>query len=395
MSGIKRFFITLLVLTGLVLSIKLMFIYLAVNFNPNAAPSFCNINEFINCDGVAQTDSARFLGIPMALWGIFLYLFLLFLTFVDKIQKLPLLGFLKIFKNHSAYIASIGVLTFFTSAALASISIFKLNMVCYLCFITYFINITIGFIARNPEKGFVGDIITSFKDFFDAIKNIGYAIAFLCCCVLFGVFVFAINKYEIFKPTVISPQAMINSYRATGNILGSEEATVIVNLYTDFYCSHCRIQNAMMHKAAKEMSNILVIHHDFPLDRDCNPVIKGRLNPNSCISAKYSMAAGEQDKLWDMIDLLFEKQPESEAAILKLAKSIKGLDVEKLQADAYSEDIAKKLQYSIQSANEQNISATPTMIINGQVYTGSMLYEDLTNILLDNGAKLKVFSLEK
>lgn len=396
MSVFKRFFITLLAILGLALSVKLMGIYMDVNFNPQAQPSFCNVNEFINCDGVAQTDSAIFLGIPMALWGIFLYLFLLFMTFVDKIQKLPLLGFLKIFKNNSSYIASIGVFTFFTSAILASISIFKLNMVCYLCFITYFINITIGFLARTPKKGFVYDIKTSFEDFFAAIKNLGYAFAFALCCCVFACFVIYVNKSNIFTPTVhpkkeLSTKALISKYKVSGNILGNENGTVVVNIYTDYYCGHCKKQNALLHKAAKEMTNILVIHHDFPLSAECNSKFaKGSLDKNSCLAAQYSLAAQEQDKLWDMADLLFENQPKNEEEIIALAKKIKGLDIEKLKQDAHSEKNVEKLKSNINSANRQAISAVPTMVINGQVHTGSMSYEELVNILLDSGAKIKI-----
>ena len=87
MSGIKRLAYFLLMLIGLVLSVKLFDIYMNMNFNPNALPSFCNINSYVDCDGVAKTVHSRFLGLPLALWGIFLYLFFMFLTFVDKLKK--------------------------------------------------------------------------------------------------------------------------------------------------------------------------------------------------------------------------------------------------------------------------------------------------------------------
>ena len=142
-----------------------------MNFNPYAEASFCNINSYIDCDGVAKTAHSRFLGIPLALWGIFLYLFFIFLLFVDKLKQLPFLGFLKVFKNPPAYIATIGAFSFLFSMFLAFISIFEIEKICILCFVTYFINLSIGLISRNKELGFWGDLKTSFKDFYDAIKS--------------------------------------------------------------------------------------------------------------------------------------------------------------------------------------------------------------------------------
>ena len=69
----KTLWLAFWALIGLVLSIKLTIIYFTVNFVPDAMPSFCAINDVINCDEVAKTTFAQFLGIPLALYGVFLY----------------------------------------------------------------------------------------------------------------------------------------------------------------------------------------------------------------------------------------------------------------------------------------------------------------------------------
>ena len=44
--------------------------------------------EIINGDGVAKTTHSQFLGIPLAYWGMFMYLLLAFLLVVDKLKKI-------------------------------------------------------------------------------------------------------------------------------------------------------------------------------------------------------------------------------------------------------------------------------------------------------------------
>ena len=100
-----------------------MFLYiLKENFIAGAAPSFCNINSVIDCDGVARTPYALVFGIPLAIWGTILYLVLLFLTYVDKINEKLNFEILKVFKNPESYIAVLGLFSFCCSMVLASIS---------------------------------------------------------------------------------------------------------------------------------------------------------------------------------------------------------------------------------------------------------------------------------
>ena len=88
MNKTQRISTTLLSLIGLALSIELCIVFYNANFAQNAAPSICAINEMFDCDSVAKTSYSQFLGIPLALWGVCLYLFFLFMTYVDKIQNI-------------------------------------------------------------------------------------------------------------------------------------------------------------------------------------------------------------------------------------------------------------------------------------------------------------------
>ena len=89
----KTLIIALLLLIGILVTIDLAYIYYQANFNAHALPSFCSVNDFIDCDGVAKTLESQFLGVPLAYWGLFLYSFMAMLLAVDLVKKVPFLKF--------------------------------------------------------------------------------------------------------------------------------------------------------------------------------------------------------------------------------------------------------------------------------------------------------------
>ena len=142
------------------------------------------VNDFIDCDGAAKTDTAQFLGIPLAYWGIFFYIVVLFLTFVDKLKNIKLFKFLEVFKNPLAYIACLGLISFIVSMVLASISLFVIHKLCILCVLTYFIDLIISLFAVDFKvKNFLDAIKTTFVDFVDGAKK--YFKTFLVLLLLF------------------------------------------------------------------------------------------------------------------------------------------------------------------------------------------------------------------
>lgn len=399
MSLIKRTMLTILALIGFLTSIKLSLIYIDANFNPYALSSFCSINDLIDCDGVAKTPHSQFFGIPLAFWGLFLYFIFLFFTFVDKIEKIEIKGFkifafLEVFKHPQSYICALGLISFFLSMILAGVSIFEIHKICILCFFTYILNFAIGLIAKPAGESYLTVFKTSFLDFIDALKVKKYAIAF-SVLVLAAVSVLAYTTIS----SVLAPQVKLKKeleyyskpnggeYKTSGNTLGDKNATLVVHEYTDYQCPFCFVVNTMMHRAVSELSNLKVVHHNLPLDNECNKSLgKTQMHEGSCMLSKYSIAAGYQGKYWDMNELLFDKELRTEDEILKAAKGLK-LNVEKLKEDAHSQETADKLQKEISTAATLGIDGTPALRINMETQIGLMPYEELKAKLIKAGAK--------
>ena len=387
----KRFSIQILSIIGIAITIKLAFIYYVANYQQYALSSFCSINEFIDCDGAAKSTLSQFWGIPLAYWGLFFYLTVLFLTFVDKLKNIKLLGFLKVFKNPMNYIGCIGLIAFAISMVLAGMSIFKINKLCILCLITYFIDLAIALTAVSCNVKQLGlSIKNTVLDFIDGAKTypktfiilLIMVTSFLCYSGITDNFVPHVKRY---KNLMKYRNIKYNPYRVSGNELGDKDAKVVIELYSDFVCPICYVNNIMIHQAVKELSGIKIIHHNLPFDKECNKYIPVNMHPGACFMSRVAIAARNQGKYWDMSSLLYENQPKTLIRVAELANSL-NMNPQELFKDMGSEATVKEIEKEIDRADELNIDATPTMYINGDKYVGVKPYYVLKEILIQHGA---------
>lgn len=388
----KNLTIQILALIGLGLAIKLAFIYQVANYDKYALSSFCSINDFIDCDGVAKTNSAQFIGIPLAWWGIFFYLVILFLTMVDKLKSIKFLKFLEVFKSPMDYISTLGAISFLVSMTLAGISFFGIHKLCILCVATYFLDLTIAVVASNGMfKNIVNSFKVSFLDFVEGVKK--YTKTFVILLILFTSFLAYSGITLNFVPHIKKRNEIlkyrkmkVNPYRVKGNILGAENAEIVIDLYSDYVCPLCYINNIMLHKAVKEFKNIRIVHHNYPFDKECNPYINVNMHPSACFMSRGAISARKQGNYWEMASLLYENQPKKMDDMLKLVDKLQ-FDKDQFLKDFESKDITAEISKELEQAEELEINATPTMIINGEKVVGVKPYYELKEILIKHGAK--------
>ena len=388
----KKLAIQILTFVGLLLSVKLACIYYVANYEKYALSSFCSINDFVDCDGAARSTVSQFWGIPLAYWGIFLYLTVLFLTVVDYFKKFRIFKFLEVFKNPMSYIGMLGTVAFICSMVLAGLSIFKIHKLCILCFITYFIDLFIAVVACSGKfKQLVEDFKTTFVDFIAGAKQ--YTKTFIVLVIIVASFLTYSGVTYSFVPHIKKQKAILkyrdmkfNPYRVKGNTLGAENADIVIELYSDYVCPICYMENIMLHEAVKDFSNIKIVHHNLPFDKECNPYITVNMHPNACFMAKGALAAGKQGNYWEMGSLLYENQPTRMEDMLKLADQL-GFNKDKFVQDMESETTAKEIENELVNANNLGIDSTPTIYINGDQVVGIKPYYELKDLLIEHGAK--------
>jgi len=394
----KSISIIVLDIIGFITTIDLAHIYYQANFNQYALPSFCSVNQFVDCDGVARTIESQFLGVPLAYWGIFLYLLIFLLLFADKLKNIPFLKFLEVFKNKFHYIASLGIISFSISMILLCISLFEINKLCIMCAFTYVINLFIGLVALSAAKtGVVGAIKQSWLDFVDALKPIPYRIAFivvmLCACGFLG---WAYTSAK-FSPALKFDReygeftrAVTNKYAVKGNVLGSDaKDAVILHVYSDYKCPMCYACNIMVHKIVTDFKNVRVEHHALPLDTKCNKYLQQEFHHGSCTMAKYAEAAHKQGKFWEVNSLFFDnKKALTEEEIIEvLENSGFDLDMEKLKKDAQSSEVNAAIQKDIDYAMSQNQMGTPALKMGDDMEMGVKGYHELKKWVMEHGGE--------
>ena len=391
----KKIAIASIAVVGIITTIKLAVIYYNANFNPYALSSFCSVNDFIDCDGIARTPEAQFLGIPLAYWGMFYYAFVFLMLFAQKLKNVKLFKFMEVFKNPMDYIASLGLFAFCVSMILLCLSLFDIKKLCVLCAFTYILNLAIGCVATDFKNGgFIHSVKQSINDFLDAIKIKKYLIALIAVLAVAVGFLTYTRVTFKFAPQVKRQMEFKefkhkkNQYAVKGNLLGNENAKTIVYVYSDYQCPICPVHNVMVHKLAKEMKNIKIVHKNLPLDTNCNAYLQSPFHQGSCIDAQYVIAAEKQGKLWDMNEILFEKKPQTEDEILKLVEN-QGFDLEKLQEDANSLETMNQIKDEIDFAYKHGINGTPSTMINNEVYVGVKPYKEFKEWVKKNGAEKK------
>jgi len=395
----KSIIIFILVILGLLVTVDLAYIYYQANFNQYALPSFCAINDFIDCDGVARTTESQFLGVPLAYWGMFLYAFMLMLLCVDFLKKIPFLKFLEVFKNKFHYIAALGIISFTISMMLAGVSFLVIDKLCLMCVVTYVINLFIGLVAaKGLDKHFVGAIQQSWKDFVDALKPIPYRIAFVIVMIVAGCFLGWTYTSAKFSPALKFKKSFgefvntkVNKYAVKGNILGSKDKdAVVLHIYSDYNCPMCFACNVMLHKLAKEFTNVRIEAHSLPLDTDCNKYLERPFHIGSCTMAKYSVAAKNQNKFWEVESLFFEKKPADENSVIETLKnSGLGLDMDKLAQDVKKQETMEEILKDIDYAMNHNKMGTPLMQLGDELEMGIQPYPELKEWVIKHGGKPK------
>ena len=260
--------------------------------------------------------------------------------------------------------------------------------------ITYFIDFIIALISAEDFKDYLLSFKITVLDFIDGAKN--YTKTFIVLLILSTGFLTYSGVTDIFVPHIkqskeIRKYAFMkeNPYKINGNILGAENGNVILELYSDFVCPLCYIHNIMLHRAVKEYSNIKIIHHNLPFDKECNPEISANMHPGACYMAKAALAAEKQGNYWGMSSLLYENKPKNDEKLIPLIEKL-GFDKDKIFRDMNSEEINNKLISEIDRTNEElGLDSTPTMYVNGDKKIGIMQYKELKKYLEEHGAKRK------
>ncbi|HYG69000.1 MAG TPA: DsbA family protein, partial [Anaeromyxobacteraceae bacterium] len=145
--------------------------------------------------------------------------------------------------------------------------------------------------------------------------------------------------------------------------------TVVVE-FSDYLCPFCASAHAQVQKLVSGRSDLQLVHRHFPLDPACNPAVKRAIHPGACGLAKAGICGEAQGRGAELDTLIFENQ-RAGRPVAELAREA-GLDLAIFEECLSAPATDRRLAADIQAALQIGIRATPTFVVDGVVYSGSL-----------------------
>ena len=157
------------------------------------------------------------------------------------------------------------------------------------------------------------------------------------------------------------------------HVLGDPKAAVTLIEYASFTCPHCAHFHTQILPELKkkwiDTGKVKLIYRDFPLDQ---------------VAAKAAQIAecSGNERYFGVIDLIFRGQPTWATAadpIAELAKPLRiaGLGDNEIKACLANEAKANEVVADAKGGEILGVNSTPTLFINGQMYSGARSVEEL------------------
>jgi protein-disulfide isomerase len=145
-----------------------------------------------------------------------------------------------------------------------------------------------------------------------------------------------------------------------GDTLGKPSATALV-VYEDPQCPFCREWNVGTLPSVLTQyvrtGRIKLVYHGIEV-----------IGPNSVKGLRAIYAAGQQNRLWNMVDALYARQGDENSgwitdAVIRSAAKDAGADPDAILKASSSAAVTAQLQQSAREANQASVQGTPTFVV--------------------------------
>jgi protein-disulfide isomerase len=147
-----------------------------------------------------------------------------------------------------------------------------------------------------------------------------------------------------------------------GNRLGAENAPVTLVEYADLQCPYC----------GQFAANVLPeLIRTYVRPGHVKLVFRGLafIGPDSMTAVRAVVAAGKQDRLWNVLDGLYANQGAENSGwvtpelLRSFGDSVPGLDAGKMLADAGGDHVSNALAADAKAATADGVSSTPSFMV--------------------------------
>jgi protein-disulfide isomerase len=163
-------------------------------------------------------------------------------------------------------------------------------------------------------------------------------------------------------------------------VRGAENPVFTVTDYSDYQDPRSALFAEAVDQLLEEHPNeVRLVSRIFPLIA---------VNDKAALAAQAAEAAAEQNKFWEVHDLLYTQQAnwvslpaqDFEQWISAQASAL-GMNADQFKSDLKREDIVARVQQAWNEGQKIGLPGTPLVLINGQIYGGPRDYNSLNDIL--------------
>nr|BFD31696.1 hypothetical protein GTC16762_13140 [Pigmentibacter ruber] len=387
----------ILSLIGFSVSLYSLIVHLQVTLK-SSGKQLCDFNSTVSCSAVIGSSYGEIASIPLGAYGMTFFAILFSAAILPKFTQVTK----KWLAQLELMLAGLG---FLSVICLAYISYFKLQLVCPACSI---VHITVLLYSTIKVFEFIKVKNTPVGPKNDAfIRFMAVSLCLGLPPLAIGLLAPIIAPYFFSSSDKTSPTSNVTNTQASNinpsnveqinNLMsfnktnfvgngedyrrGSDTAKVVVQVFSDFGCPHCRIATEGMTKAqdAFGLEKVVIVYKFFPFSNKCNPHISHEgVYPYSCTLAEAARCVGQQGKFWEFKTWAFEGQTWNNAqraenfSLDGLKKHVgeMGLNINAFEQCMNSHVEVQKLKDDAGIANKLGIEGTPLIYINGQQYNG-------------------------
>lgn len=158
-------------------------------------------------------------------------------------------------------------------------------------------------------------------------------------------------------------------------IIGNENAPVIIKFYVDYESLPCLNANQVVKQVFEANTELVSLNiRHFPLTNKHQKAMK---------AAEAAVAAAQEDKLWQMHNLLFENRKQLGLISLKTYAKAAGLTNKKFFDELVNGKYAWAVRGDLMDAVEKGIRNVPAILVNDNLFEEEITVENLQRFIND------------
>lgn len=167
-----------------------------------------------------------------------------------------------------------------------------------------------------------------------------------------------------------------DDFFASGRILGSPDATIVIKDFSDFRCPHCK-------NAAYNLTPQLIEEYVRPgiVRLEFIPVVV--TNEEGLVGGLAALCAEDQNQFWAYHDILFERQGEVEFTLENVTSFATelGMNLEEFNDCMISSKYADQLFENNDEFTASGGTGTPTFLVNDQIVVGGVEFDKIKELI--------------